>query len=112
MGKTANQIGKRIRALRNQKKLSQVKLAELSGLHESYIGQIERGEKNVSVEMAAKVAKGLNIPLSRLVEVLDDAADPAEDIPLKCYELVAEKSPDEQKRLYLLLMEIEKYKNS
>ena len=49
-------IGIRIRNYRTQQNLSQEKLAELSGCHPTYIGQIERGEKNATVESIAKIA--------------------------------------------------------
>ena len=112
MGKTAEQIGKRIRDLRRQKHLSQAKLAELSDCHETYIGQLERGEKNATLETVARIASGLNVPLSRLFEAIGPTEEVIPNIPLQCYELIAEKPPAEQDRLYRLLLEIEQYKNS
>ncbi|MBR5313331.1 MAG: helix-turn-helix transcriptional regulator [Clostridia bacterium] len=46
---------------------SQGKLAEFAGCHPTYIGQIERGEKNVSLENLSKISSALNVPLSELV---------------------------------------------
>ena len=46
----AQTIGQRIRNYRLQNKLSQEELAERAGCHHTYIGQIERGEKNASIE--------------------------------------------------------------
>lgn len=43
-------IGKRIRGFRQRQGLSQEALAERCGLHATYIGQVERGEKNASME--------------------------------------------------------------
>jgi len=37
-------------------------------LHRAYIGQIERGEKNIGVQNLEKIAKALNIKLSKLIE--------------------------------------------
>ena len=62
MSKTLrNKFGKRVRALRLQKGWSQEELADNSGLHRTYVGAIERGEQNVSIDNIAKLAKSLNI---------------------------------------------------
>ena len=60
------EIGNSIRQLRIKKGLSQEKLAELSDLNTSYIGQIERGEKNPSVDIVYSIAKALDTELSDL----------------------------------------------
>ena len=50
MSEIAKRIGRRIRSYRVELGLSQEKLAEMSGCHSTYIGQIERGEKNATLE--------------------------------------------------------------
>lgn len=60
-------FGKRVKFYRMKQKLSQEKLAELSGLHTTYIGQVERGEKNCTLETAEKIAGGLGVPLTDLI---------------------------------------------
>lgn len=55
-------IGQRIRDLRKQLGLSQEQLAEIAGLHFSYIGGIERGEKNVTILNLEKIATALGVP--------------------------------------------------
>ena len=50
MSDIAKILGQRIRNHRTAKGLSQERLAELSGCHPTYIGQIERGEKNATIE--------------------------------------------------------------
>lgn len=49
-------IGDRIRAYRNQKGWSQEYLAEKADVHHTYIGQLERGEKNATIESISKIA--------------------------------------------------------
>ena len=71
MSDIAKIIGQRVRNYRNQSNLSQEKLAEAAGLHPTYIGQIERGEKNVTIESIAKISEALNLPLSKLFEKLE-----------------------------------------
>lgn len=104
-------LGKRIRNYRMAKKLSQEKLAELAGCHPTYIGQLERGEKNVTVESLERVALALEISLSVLFEKLG-GKEAAGSIPLACYELLAEKTKEEQEQLYRILLEMEKYKRN
>ncbi len=111
MSKIAKFVGQRIRNYRTQLGLSQEKLAELSSCHATYIGQIERGEKNATIESVEKIATALNIPLSRLFEKLDEDGTTDQNIPLACYELIATKSEKEQKQLYQLLQDAEKYKS-
>ena len=90
MSEIAKTIGQRIRNYRVEKGLSQEKLAELSGCHPTYIGQVERGEKNATLESIAKIASAMNISLAKLFEKVGDSS--VDSYPMKCYELVASKS--------------------
>jgi len=110
MSEISKLIGQRIRNYRTQQKLSQEKLAELSGCHPTYIGQVERGEKNATLESIEKIASALNIPLAQLFEKLGEG-EVSDSIPLKCYEFLSAKSKAEQEHLYHLLVEMDKYKN-
>ena len=64
-------LGKRIHELRAAKKWSQEEFAHISGFHRTYIGQIERGEKNISFSNLVKVADVLGVTLSELLSDLD-----------------------------------------
>lgn len=110
MSEISKLIGQRIRNYRTQQKLSQEKLAELSGCHPTYIGQLERGEKNATLESIEKIAKALNVSLSQLFEKLGDSQND-DNIPLRCYEFLSAKTKAEQKHLYHLLIEVDKYKD-
>lgn len=105
-------LGKRIRAYRTGMGLSQEKLAELSGCHHTYIGQLERGEKNATIESIEKISAALKVPLSLLFEKLGAAESESCNLPLACYELMSEKTKEEQEHIYRILLEIDKYKGN
>ncbi|WP_342428613.1 helix-turn-helix transcriptional regulator [Paenibacillus sp. FSL L8-0158] len=65
-------VGARIRALRKEKGLSQESLGEKGGFHFSYIGQIERGEKNVALINIAKIANALDVNLIQLFAYVNE----------------------------------------
>jgi transcriptional regulator with XRE-family HTH domain len=54
-------IGRNIRHYRSALNISQEKLAEISCLHRTYIGAVERGEKNISAKNIAEIAKALGV---------------------------------------------------
>ena len=105
-------IGQRIRHYRTQQGLSQERLAELAGCHPTYIGQIERGEKNATLDSIDKIASSLTIPLSRLFENLEALGEGERNIPLECYEFLLTKSKEDQEHLIKILMEMDKYKSN
>jgi len=60
-------FGQKIKEIRNQKGFSQEVLASKSGLHRTYISDIERGDRNVSIKNIEKIAKALGIKPSELL---------------------------------------------
>ena len=112
MSDIAKAVGQRIRNYRTQKGFSQEKLAELSGCHPTYIGQLERGEKNATLESIERITAALGISLSKLFEKLDGQEDNAQNIPLACYAFLSAKSKEEQEQLYKILLEMDKYKTN
>ena len=110
MSDIAKVIGQRIRNYRTTAGLSQEKLAELSGCHPTYIGQLERGEKNATIESIEKIASALNVSLSKLFEQLGGHGTGGRNIPLECYEFLSTKTPEEQEQLFNILREMDKYK--
>lgn len=64
-------LGKRIRELRRKKGFSQESFADHCGLHRTYMGGIERGEHNLTIQTALTVARGLEITLSKLFADLE-----------------------------------------
>jgi transcriptional regulator with XRE-family HTH domain len=66
MQEVHKKLGKRIAELRKKKGFSQEAFAHECGFHRSYMGAVERGEKNITLAMVNKVAKALRISLSEL----------------------------------------------
>ena len=112
MSDIAKVLGQRIRNYRIAKGLSQEKLAELAGCHPTYIGQIERGEKNATIESIEKISSALNISLSKLFEKLGTQEEGVRNIPLECYEFLSAKTKEEQEHIYRILLEMDKYKKN
>ena len=61
-------FGKRVQELRKTKGISQEELASLAGVHRTYIGMIERAEKNITLCNIEKIANALNISISDLFQ--------------------------------------------
>jgi transcriptional regulator with XRE-family HTH domain len=66
---SSGRLGERVRALRRERGLTLEMLAEQSGVSRAMISKLERGEKNPTLVVAAKVAEGLGMNLSELVGV-------------------------------------------
>lgn len=61
----AVKVGERVRHLRRERKRSQEDFADDCGVHRTYIGAIERGEKVISIDMANRVVGALGLTLSQ-----------------------------------------------
>lgn len=72
MSDIQKKFGERLRTLRTLQKLSREQLAELSGLHWTYIGSVERGERNISIKNIKKLADALDIKLKDLFAGIDE----------------------------------------
>ena len=68
-------FGDAVREARKRRGLSQEALAELADLHRTYIGMIERGEKNITMINAEKIAIALTMNLSTLIHKAEDLAN-------------------------------------
>jgi transcriptional regulator with XRE-family HTH domain len=72
-------FGSNMRRLRQARGHSQEKLGELSGLHRTYVGAIERGEQNVSLLNIVQIASALSVPVSDLVAGLPEVGETSRD---------------------------------
>jgi transcriptional regulator with XRE-family HTH domain len=64
-------FGKKLRLLRMSKGLSQEELGLQSGIHRTYIGQIERAEKNITIQNVYRIAKTLELDIRELFDFSD-----------------------------------------
>jgi transcriptional regulator with XRE-family HTH domain len=97
-------LGQRLRALRKQRGLSQERLGERAGLSGKFIGEVERGEKSISLDSLYHVAVALDVPLRDLTDVRDKTTlVPTEDAE-RIFALVAgRRRPEELRRAYKVL---------
>lgn len=94
-------VGEKIRVLRQQRDLSQEKLAFKSGLNTSYIGQVERGEKSVTIVSLEKIAIALDVELEEIFQFDKEIPDQVDLSYLEktIYELKG-RSEEEQADVY------------
>ncbi|MDH6372632.1 transcriptional regulator with XRE-family HTH domain [Paenibacillus sp. PastF-3] len=112
MSDVVKRVGDRIRWLRKNKGLSQEQLAELSGLHTNYVGQVERGEKNLTIETLQKVVGGLGVSLEEFFRYLDPMK--RKDTLGQIVEMLSERSAQDQVmalRVLQTVLDWEKSKN-
>lgn len=63
-----SRFARRVRELRERKGISQERLGQMAGLHRTYIGMLERAEKNVTLVNLEKVAKALGVKPASLID--------------------------------------------
>lgn len=67
LSNTRRLFAKRLRQLRQMRGLSQEALADIAGLHRTYVGSIERNERNVSIDNMERLAKALEVDITELL---------------------------------------------
>jgi transcriptional regulator with XRE-family HTH domain len=60
--------GRNIRWLRQQQRLTQANLADAAGIGQTYVGQLERGEKNATLDVLANLASALGVSVAALLQ--------------------------------------------
>ena len=61
------QVGFRIRERRLELRMTQAVLGESAGLHRTFIGSVERGERNIALLSLRRIAKALRVPITLLL---------------------------------------------
>jgi len=110
MNDMAYTIGERIRIYRTRNGMTQMKLAEKAGVHHTYIGQLERGEKNATLDTIEKVARALGVSFEVLFEAII-AGDKNNEAARAVYELIISQPDKEQQALLELVKMTVSYKN-
>ena len=70
-------IGEKIRTLRTSEGYSQEEIADASGMGRTYMGRVERGEQNISIQNLIQIAFALNVEVGVLVPALSELINPA-----------------------------------
>lgn len=72
MEELKRRIGSRLRALRQDRRLTQEKLAELADIHPTFLAKIEAGQRLPSLEVIGRLAGALGVPVTSVVSASDD----------------------------------------
>lgn len=100
-------VGARIRDIRKSKGLSQEALAEKAGFNQSYIGFIERAERNISMINLEKIAGALSVGVYELFTYLKEQEGLPEESPVKdILSLLRERDPKDVEMARNVLVEI------
>lgn len=106
MSTIASDVGSRVRAFRLQRGLTQEGLAERADLHNTYIGQIERGEKNLSIVSLDKILFALHVTYSEFFEPID-LKKTKNSFAVQCYDIINSKNVAQQEHFLHILQEID-----
>lgn len=100
MGDLMKIVGERLRNIRKEKGYSQDELAHLAELHFTYLGKIERAEKNVTIESLEKVTSALGISLEELFRYIEPSTEETDNFTLmQIINKLQGRSVEEQKKV-------------
>ncbi len=106
MNTLTKELGQRIRSFRTEKGMTQEALAEKAGLHPTYVGQVERGEKNLTIITLGHLTGALDITLQQLFSGIEVSTSQTDDIYDKCYQLLRQHSQEKVLHIYAILLEL------
>lgn len=103
MSSIAKRFGKRLRSLRRKKGFTQERLAEAAGLSGKHIGEIERGEVNLTIQALEQIAKAVGLEVHEALR-----CDHEEDPEMLCKELIVyiTQCPEAEVKLAYKLMTV------
>jgi len=79
-------VGRRIRALRESRKLTQEALSEKAGFTQKYLGEVERGTGNITLELLTKLADALGVSLASIMD--NDQEQPIDRLVMEIHRMV------------------------
>ncbi len=94
-----DEVGERVRMLRKNKGWTLDELSEASGLHPSSISQVERGERNLTLENLSKLADGLEVAPYQFLLIPDQKVDQTENGEY-LHDMIDEIPADRQQTIY------------
>ena len=104
MDEISVRIGNRLRAIRQQKGISQEELADTADLNRAFVGQVERGQKNATIRTIEKLCIALDVTLHEFFSFELDEIDPQDEILLKASSLLKQLNKEQA----LMLIDIMK----
>ena len=96
-------IGERLRKLRQAGALSQEQVANLAGIVPAYLGQVERGEKNITVKTLEKVCNALDISLSEFFNTTKEQDKSIDEISNQILHQLIGKTKSEKQAILRLI---------
>lgn len=89
-------IAKRMKAIRQSKNISVYRLAQMSGISETHIRDLERGDRNPSFDTLSRLAEPMGITLSELFNESEETAylKPAEKEMLECFRMLPQETAE------------------
>jgi transcriptional regulator with XRE-family HTH domain len=107
-GSLRKQLGQRIRQLRKARGWTQQDVAEKANLDPKYLGAVERGERNITVDNIEKIAAGFGLEAQQLF-LFSAPAEPVQDEPMteaKLHDLLEHSDPDRKQLMWRILREL------
>lgn len=103
-------IGERIRQFRKAKGLTQEELAEKAGVNASYMGTVERGDRNISIETLEKIMQGLDVSPTDFFQFHaienDDLKNENDKLLEMLKSLLYSRPPEENRLIYRIVTDI------
>lgn len=97
-------FGKRVRALRKAKKMTQEQLAVAADSGAKYISELERGEANVTITLVSKLAQGLGVKIGELFESASEVD--CQELRQEINRMVGEAGDEDVQRIYMIVKNI------
>lgn len=97
-------IGDRLRNIRKEKGLSQEAVADLSGLHFTYVGKLERAEKSATIDSLEKLTTALGVSLAELFRFIEPSTEEKDNfILMQLINKLQGRTIDEQKKILKMI---------